>query len=160
MLYTPRLVPTADSSISSVVLSRLTSMTGIHFSKEVAESPVFRALAQRYLSSRHLAAMMVEERQMESAPHISWKLRAGGVISILYLIVLGMFEAYSAAATALDRHPAFSSWEPHLGWALFVLPCILIASLFLLHGRRSIECGRLEGSIRRCSLRHYSPPTS
>jgi len=35
MLYTPRLIPTADSSMSSVVRSRLTPMTGIHFSKEV-----------------------------------------------------------------------------------------------------------------------------
>ena len=27
--------------------------------------------------------------------------------------------------------------EHLLGWALFVLPCMLLASLFLLHGRRS-----------------------
>jgi hypothetical protein len=42
MLYTPRLIPTADSSMSSVVRSGLTPMTGIHFSKEVAENPVFK----------------------------------------------------------------------------------------------------------------------
>jgi len=40
MLYTPRLIPIADSSMSSEVRSRLTPMTGIHFSKEVAENPV------------------------------------------------------------------------------------------------------------------------
>jgi cell division protein FtsW (lipid II flippase) len=74
---------------------------------------------------------------MENNPRIGWKLRAGGVISVLYLLLLGTFEAYSAAATALDRRHALTSWEPHLGWALFVLPIILIASLFLLHGRRS-----------------------
>jgi hypothetical protein len=74
---------------------------------------------------------------MESQPDIDWKLRAGGVISVLYLVFFGMFEAYSAAATALDSHVAFPRWEPYLGWALFVLPCILIAGLFLLHGRGS-----------------------
>jgi hypothetical protein len=40
MLYTPRLIPTADSSMSSVVRSRLTPMTGIHFSKEVETAPL------------------------------------------------------------------------------------------------------------------------
>jgi hypothetical protein len=40
MLYTARLISAADSSISSLVRSRLTPMTGIHFSKEVAENPV------------------------------------------------------------------------------------------------------------------------
>jgi hypothetical protein len=72
---------------------------------------------------------------MDSKLHIDWKLRAGGVISVLYLVFFGMCEAYSAAATAFDRHLAFPMWEPYLGWALFVLPCILIAGLFLLHGR-------------------------
>jgi hypothetical protein len=74
---------------------------------------------------------------MENNPHTDWKLRAGGTISILYLLFFGMFEVYSAAATAFDRRHALTSWEPQLGWALFVLPIILIASLFLLHGRRS-----------------------
>jgi hypothetical protein len=73
---------------------------------------------------------------MENSPHNNWKLRAGRIISTLYLLLFGTFEAYSAAATALDRHPALPSWEPNLGWALFVLPCILIAGLVLLHGRR------------------------
>jgi hypothetical protein len=40
MLYTPRLIPTADSSMSSVVRSRLTPMTGIYFSKEVETAPL------------------------------------------------------------------------------------------------------------------------
>jgi hypothetical protein len=44
MLYTPRLIPTADSSMSSVVRSRLTPTTGIHFSKELAENPVVREI--------------------------------------------------------------------------------------------------------------------
>jgi hypothetical protein len=74
---------------------------------------------------------------MEDNPPIGWKLRAGGIVSTIYLLIFGLFEAYSAAATALDRHPAFPIWERHLGWGLFVLPCVLIASLCLLHGRRS-----------------------
>jgi hypothetical protein len=76
---------------------------------------------------------------METKPQPDWKLRAGGVISVLYLVLFGMFEVYSAAATALDSHLAFPRWEPYLGWALFVLPCMLIAGVFLLHrgGSRS-----------------------
>jgi hypothetical protein len=84
-----------------------------------------------------MAAMMIGEMRWKNNPYIGWRLRAGGIISTLYLLILGMFEAYSAAATALDRNRAFPIWEPHLGWGLFVLPCVLIASLFLLHGRRS-----------------------
>jgi hypothetical protein len=49
MLYTPRLIPTADSSMSSVVRSRLTPITGIHFSKEVAENPVSGKFAAEFL---------------------------------------------------------------------------------------------------------------
>jgi hypothetical protein len=45
MLDTPRLIPTADSSMSSEVLQG-TPMTGIHCSKEVAEEPVFREVRQ------------------------------------------------------------------------------------------------------------------
>jgi exosortase/archaeosortase len=67
----------------------------------------------------------------------NWNRRAGGVISILYLLVFVLFEVYSAAATALDRSPAFPTWEPFLGWALFGLPCALLASLFLPDGRHS-----------------------
>jgi hypothetical protein len=74
---------------------------------------------------------------MESNLHTVRKLRAGGVVSIVYLLLIGAFEVYSAAATALDRSSAFPSWEPRMGWALFALPCVLIASLFLLHGRHS-----------------------
>ena len=66
-----------------------------------------------------------------------WKRRTGRAISVLYLLIFVLFEVYSASATALDRNPAFPSWEHLLGWALFVLPCMLLASLFLLHGRRS-----------------------
>jgi 4-amino-4-deoxy-L-arabinose transferase-like glycosyltransferase len=66
-----------------------------------------------------------------------WKRRTGGAISVLYLLIFVLFEVYSASATALDRNPAFPSWEQLLGWALFVLPCGLLVSLFLLHGRRS-----------------------
>jgi hypothetical protein len=36
--------------------------------------------------------MMVGERQMENNLHMGWKLRAGGVISILDLLLLGTFE--------------------------------------------------------------------
>ncbi len=74
---------------------------------------------------------------MRNTPHAVRKLRAGGIVSILYLLLIGAFEAYSGLATALDRHSELPSWEPHLGWALCVLPCVLIASLFLLRGRHS-----------------------
>ncbi|MBB5061675.1 hypothetical protein HDF16_006411 [Granulicella aggregans] len=86
---------------------------------------------------------------MENNPHTVRKLQAGGVISILYLLLIGALEAYSAAATTLDRNSAFPSWEPRLGWALFVLPCILIASLVLLHGRHS-RCGYALALMNLC----------
>jgi len=54
---------------------------------------------------------------------------------VFYLLVFMLFEVYSAAATALDRNARFPSWEPLLGWGHFVLPCVLLISLFLLHGR-------------------------
>jgi 4-amino-4-deoxy-L-arabinose transferase-like glycosyltransferase len=66
-----------------------------------------------------------------------WKRRTGGVVSTLYLLILVLFELYSASATDLDRNPAFPTREHLLGWALFALPCGLLVSLFLLHGRRS-----------------------
>ena len=53
---------------------------------------------------------------------------------VFYLLVFMLFEFYSAASTALDRNTKFPSWEPLLGWGLFVLPCVLLVSLFLLHG--------------------------
>jgi hypothetical protein len=68
--------------------------------------------------------------------HIQWNRRAGGTISALYLLIFMLFEIYSAAATALDKNPRFPGWEHPLGWVLFVLPCVLLASLFLLHGSR------------------------
>jgi hypothetical protein len=68
--------------------------------------------------------------------HAQWNRRAGETISILYLLILMLFELYSAAATALDRNPRFPNWEHLLGWAIFVLPGVLLASLFLLHGSR------------------------
>lgn len=80
---------------------------------------------------------MVGGDAMEDNPFIGWKLRVGGIISIIYLLIFGLFEAYSAAATALDKNLAFPIWEHYLGWGLFVLPLMLIASLFLLHARRS-----------------------
>jgi cell division protein FtsW (lipid II flippase) len=66
-----------------------------------------------------------------------WKRRIGEAVSVLYLLIFVLFEVYSASATALDRDTAFPSWEHRLGWALLVLPCMLLVSLFLLHGRRS-----------------------
>jgi len=81
--------------------------------------------------------------------YADWNRRAGGIISVIYLFIFVLFEVYSAAATALDRNPAFPNWEPLLGWALFVLPCVLLASLFLLHGRRS-KLGFLLASGNLC----------
>ena len=79
--------------------------------------------------------MMLEAMETKLLPN--WKLRAAGLVSDLYLGLFWMFEAYSAAATALDSHLAFSRWEKYLGWALFILPCMLIAGLLLLHRRGS-----------------------
>ena len=68
--------------------------------------------------------------------HDQWSRRAGGTISVLYLLIFTLFEIYSAMATALDRSSSYPVWEHRLGLALFVLPGTFIASLFLLHGRR------------------------
>ena len=65
-----------------------------------------------------------------------WNRRAGGTISVFYLLIFTLFEVYSAMATALDSSSRLPRWEPHLGWVLLVLPATLLASLFLLHGRR------------------------
>lgn len=62
-----------------------------------------------------------------------WSRRAGQTISILYLLMFMLSEAYSAAATALERNSRFPGWEHLLGWALFALPGALLASLFLFH---------------------------
>jgi len=72
---------------------------------------------------------------MEKISHVSWIRRAWGIVCFTWLLVFMLFEVYSAAATALDRNPAFPSWEPILGWFLFVLPSMLFASFFLLRGR-------------------------
>jgi cytochrome bd-type quinol oxidase subunit 2 len=61
--------------------------------------------------------------------------RVGGFISLGYLLFFVLFEVYSAAATALDRSSEFPTWEHFLGWALFILPCALVVSIVLLHGR-------------------------
>ena len=55
---------------------------------------------------------------------------------MFYLLIFTLFEVYSAMATALDGSSHFPRWERPLGWALVVLPATLLASLFLLHGRR------------------------
>jgi hypothetical protein len=65
-----------------------------------------------------------------------WNRRAGGTISVFYLLIFTVFEVYSAMATALDSSLRFPRWESYLGWALLILPATLLASLFLLHGRR------------------------
>ena len=81
---------------------------------------------------------MTNDRQremMNERSHISWDRRAGGAVCVFYLLVFLLVEVYSAAATAFDRNTRLPSWEPLLGWGLFVLPCVLLISLFLLHGR-------------------------
>lgn len=65
-----------------------------------------------------------------------WNRRAGGAISVFYLLIFTLFEVYSAIATALDSSSRFPRWESAIGCALLVLPATLLASLFLLHGRR------------------------
>ena len=65
-----------------------------------------------------------------------WNRRAGGILSVLYLVAFALSEAYSALAAALDTSARFPSWERPLGWALVVLPATLLASLYLLHGKR------------------------
>jgi hypothetical protein len=72
---------------------------------------------------------------MEKILQVVWKRRALGMVCVLWLLIFMLFEAYSAAATALDRNGSFPSWEPVLGWALFILPAALLASLFLFHRR-------------------------
>jgi hypothetical protein len=83
--------------------------------------------------------MIRRERLVEEAmeKNARWNRRIGGATSVLYLLIFVLFEVYSAAATALDRNPELPSWQHRLGWALLVLPCMLLASLFLLHGKRS-----------------------
>jgi len=59
------------------------------------------------------------------------------VICVLCLIVFAIFETYSALATALDNSRRFPVWEAKLGWALFVLPSLLMIGLvLLLFGKR------------------------
>src|ERR1039458_907853 len=68
---------------------------------------------------------------------VSWLIRTRNVLCALYLIVFVLFETYSASATALDHSSRFPTWEPKLGWCLFVLPCLLVIGLFfLLRGER------------------------
>ena len=83
--------------------------------------------------------MIRRERLVEEAmeKNAQWNRRIGGAISVLYLLIFVLFEVYSAAATALDRNPAFPTWQHRLGWALLVLPCMLLTNLILLHGKRS-----------------------
>jgi hypothetical protein len=66
-----------------------------------------------------------------------WLIRARNALCALYLILLVLSEAYSAAATALDHSNRFPAWEAKLGLCLFVLPCLLVTGLFfLLRGER------------------------
>jgi hypothetical protein len=74
---------------------------------------------------------------MEDSSCVNWPLRVGAIFSTLYLLVFGVFETYSAGATALDKHTGLPAWESYVGWALFALPCVLVASIFLLYRRRS-----------------------
>jgi hypothetical protein len=104
--------------------------------RENAENAVWRELTE---TKRHpmMEARTIIEGAMEKNESANWNRRVGGVVSVFYLLIFVLFEVYSAGATALDRNPAFPSWEPLLGWVLFVLPCVLLVGLFLLHTRRS-----------------------
>jgi hypothetical protein len=64
-------------------------------------------------------------------------LRIAGIVSTIYLLIFGLFEAYSALATVFDRRPEFPNWEHYIGWGLCLLPFMLIASLLLFYARRS-----------------------
>lgn len=67
----------------------------------------------------------------------SWLIRVRDTLCCLYLIVFVIFEAYSAAATALDDTRRFPAWEAKLGWYLFALPVLLVIALVLfVRGRR------------------------
>jgi hypothetical protein len=67
----------------------------------------------------------------------SWLIQGRNVICILWLIVLAIFETYSALATALDNSRKFPAWEAKLGWGMFVLPSLLMIGLvLLLFGKR------------------------
>jgi len=59
-------------------------------------------------------------------------IRIRNAVCVLYLLLLALFETYSAAATALDHTGRFPVWEAKLGWWLLILPCLLVAGLILL----------------------------
>jgi hypothetical protein len=59
------------------------------------------------------------------------------VICALWLIVLAIFETYTALGTALDNSRRFPGWQAELGWGLLVLPSLLMIGLvLLLFGKR------------------------
>jgi hypothetical protein len=63
------------------------------------------------------------------------------VAGAFYLILFVLSEIYSAAATALDKSPYYPPWEPQLGRGLFLLPCLLVAGMFLLLSDRDRTVG-------------------
>ena len=101
--------------------------------KVVTYNPVLRERGEKNDALRCRCKRIVVEEAMQKR---QWNRRAGGVLSVLYLLIFAWFEAFSAIGTALDKNPSFPSWEHLIGWALLVLPSTLLASLFLLHWRR------------------------
>jgi hypothetical protein len=79
---------------------------------------------------------------MNSSGH-DWLDQVRNGICALWLLVFVLFEGYTAAATALDHSTKFPSWEPTLGWFLFVLPCELLIALGLLIRRERVSLGFL-----------------
>jgi hypothetical protein len=121
-------------------------------SPEVAENPVLRAVRLQRVAFLGFSGDDGGGGAMKDSLRVSRLLRVGAILSTLYLLVFGGFETYSAGATALDKHTRFPAWESYVGWALFALPCLLVASIFLLYRRRS----RLGFSLLLLNLSLYA----
>jgi len=63
------------------------------------------------------------------------------IASAVYLSLFVLSEVYSAVAVALDKSPNYPAWEPQLGRGLFILPCLLVAGMFLLLSDRNRPAG-------------------
>jgi hypothetical protein len=90
-------------------------------------------------------------------------LRAGKLVSSLFLLLFAACELYSAAATALDHSRRFPAWESKLGWILFLLPLVLLVSLFVFYsGRGKIAFWLVSGNVAAyagfCCLESYLAP--
>ena len=74
-----------------------------------------------------------------SERHWTTQVRSG--ICALWILVLVLFEGYTAGGMALDRSTRVPAWESSLGWFLFVLPCELLVALAVLLRRQRRNLG-------------------